>query len=113
MRSNAPPRFMLDASTTRASDALAGATPYLRLFALARGGTALAKGALAAHRLLAGGDSDPVLPGRIATARFFAENIASQRRRHSNSKSRAARARSMPARVSLANDDRRCPNVRI
>jgi len=68
--------FMLDAGATRPEDALAGATPYLRLFALARGGTALAKGALAAHRLALLGDSDPALPARIATARFFAETIA-------------------------------------
>jgi len=68
--------FMLDAAATRPEDALAGATPYLRLFALARGGTALAKGALAAHRLALLGDSDPALPARIATARFFAETIA-------------------------------------
>lgn len=68
--------FMLDASTTRVGDALAGATPYLRLFALARGGTALARGALAAHRLSRAGDSDRTLAARIATARFFAENIA-------------------------------------
>ena len=57
-------------------DALAGATPYLRLFAYARGGTALARGALAAHRLSLAGNSDSALPARIATARFFAENIA-------------------------------------
>ncbi len=68
--------FMLDASTTRVGDALAGATPYLRLFAYARGGTALARGALAAHRLSAAGNSNSTLPARIATARFFAENIA-------------------------------------
>jgi alkylation response protein AidB-like acyl-CoA dehydrogenase len=68
--------FMLDAAATRPEDALAGATPYLRLFAFARGGTALAKGALAAHRLALLGDSDPALPARIATARFFAETIA-------------------------------------
>jgi acyl-CoA dehydrogenase len=68
--------FMLDAAATRPEDVLAGATPYLRLFALARGGTALAKGALAAHRLALLGDSDPALPARIATARFFAETIA-------------------------------------
>ena len=67
---------MLDASTTRQNDALAGATPYLRLFAIARGGTALARGALAAHRLSLMGNSDSALPARIATARFFAENIA-------------------------------------
>ena len=45
--------------------ALAGATPYLRLFALARGGTLLAKGAAQ------GGDAR-----RAAIARFFARNIA-------------------------------------
>ena len=69
--------FLLEASKTRPNDALAGATPYLRLFALARGGTALAKGALAAQRLSAAGSRDPALAARIATARFFAENIAS------------------------------------
>jgi acyl-CoA dehydrogenase len=68
--------FMLEASATRPQDALAGATPYLRLFALARGGTALGRGALAAHRLLSAGNSDPALLERVATARFFAENIA-------------------------------------
>jgi alkylation response protein AidB-like acyl-CoA dehydrogenase len=56
--------------------ALAGATPYLRLFGLARGGTALAQAALAAHRQRAGGDADQALAGRIAIARFFAEHIA-------------------------------------
>ena len=68
--------FLLEASKTRPNDALAGATPYLRLFALALGGTALAKGALAAQRLPAAGSRDPALAARIATARFFAENIA-------------------------------------
>ncbi len=52
--------------------ALAGATPYLRLFALAAGGCMLADEALAALRLAGGADA----PGRIATVRFFAENIA-------------------------------------
>ncbi|HWB46298.1 MAG TPA: acyl-CoA dehydrogenase [Hyphomicrobiaceae bacterium] len=50
--------------------ALAGATPYLRLFGLASGGVYLARGALAAARN--GGQAQP-----IAVARFFAENIAS------------------------------------
>jgi len=68
--------FVLDASTTRPNDALAGATPYLRLFAYARGGTALARGALAAHRLSLASTSDSASSARIATARFFAENIA-------------------------------------
>jgi 3-(methylsulfanyl)propanoyl-CoA dehydrogenase len=50
--------------------AMAGATPYLRLFGLASGGIYLARGALAAAR--DGGQVEP-----IAIARFFAENIAS------------------------------------
>ena len=49
--------------------ALAGATPYLRLFGLASGGAYLARGALAAAR-----DGDASNP--IALARFFAENLA-------------------------------------
>jgi hypothetical protein len=45
--------------------ALAGATPYLRLFALAAGGAYLARAALADRT-----------PERIALCRFFAENMA-------------------------------------
>ncbi|WP_406873791.1 acyl-CoA dehydrogenase [Aminobacter sp. P9b] len=48
----------------RTDDALAGATPYLRLFALAAGGAYLARAALA--------DGDA---GRVALCRFFAENL--------------------------------------
>jgi alkylation response protein AidB-like acyl-CoA dehydrogenase len=51
--------------------ALAGATPYLRLFGLAAGGCLLAKEALAARRLGDGVDAD----GRVSLARFFAENL--------------------------------------
>ncbi|RLP25143.1 acyl-CoA dehydrogenase family protein [Mesorhizobium sp. YM1C-6-2] len=51
----------------RTDDALAGATPYLRLFALAAGGAHLARAALA--------DGDA---GRIALCRFFAENLLSE-----------------------------------
>jgi butyryl-CoA dehydrogenase len=69
--------FMLKALRGNApEDALAGATPYLRLFALAQGGAALAEMALAAHTAIRGGDADPAHAGRIATCRFFAENIA-------------------------------------
>ncbi len=56
--------------------ALAGATPYLKLFGLAAGGAYLADTALAARDKMAKGDTDPLHPARIATARFFAENIA-------------------------------------
>jgi len=52
--------------------ALAGATPYLRLFGYATGGCLLAKEALAAMRL--GGDA----AAKVAVARFFAENFAVQ-----------------------------------
>lgn len=69
--------YMLERGRDSPNEALAGAAPYLRLFGLALGGTTLAKGALAAHRLEAAGDVDPSFPARIATARFFAENIAS------------------------------------
>jgi acyl-CoA dehydrogenase len=50
---------------------LAGATPYLRLFAVAAGSALLAEEALAALKL-----SSAVAAARVAIARFFAENIA-------------------------------------
>jgi alkylation response protein AidB-like acyl-CoA dehydrogenase len=53
--------------------ALAGATPYLRLFGNAAGGCMLADEALTALRLA---DGDPA--ARVALARFFAENVAVQ-----------------------------------
>jgi hypothetical protein len=53
--------------------ALAGATPYLRLFGNAAGGCMLADEALAALRL---GDGEPAM--RVAIARYFAENLAVQ-----------------------------------
>jgi butyryl-CoA dehydrogenase len=63
-------------SSNAQGEALAGATPYLRLFALAQGGAALAEMALAAQAQVAAGDADPAHAGRIALCRFFAENIA-------------------------------------
>jgi acyl-CoA dehydrogenase len=59
----------------RTDAALAGATPYLRLFGLVRGGSALAEMALAAGAAMARGDNDPAQPGRIALCRFFAESL--------------------------------------
>jgi hypothetical protein len=49
--------------------AMAGATPYLRLFGLAAGGVYLARGALIAAR-------DGSQAQAIALPRFFAENLA-------------------------------------
>ena len=56
--------------------ALAGATPYLRLFGLAGGGGMLAEEALAALRL--GDGANAGAAGRVALARFFAEALAVQ-----------------------------------
>ena len=65
--------WLLGALGKNTDDALAGATPYLRLFGNAAGGCMLASEALAALRLSEG---EPA--SRIAIARFFAENIAVQ-----------------------------------
>ncbi|MGY2047219.1 acyl-CoA dehydrogenase [Methylobacterium sp. JK268] len=69
--------FLLRAlRSNRPEEALAGATPYLRLFGLAEGGARLAQAALAAQRAASEGDTDPAHPSRVALARFFAENLA-------------------------------------
>jgi hypothetical protein len=62
--------WLLGLDSKDADTALAGASPYLRLFGLATGGCYLAQQALAALRL--GEDAQ----ARVALARFFAENIA-------------------------------------
>jgi len=64
--------WLLAALGKEADAALAGASPYLRLFGLATGGCLLAKEALAALRR--GGDG----AARLAVTRFFAENFAVQ-----------------------------------
>ncbi len=66
--------------SNRPDEALAGATPYLRLFGLAQGGTCLAQAALAANAAVKDGATDPAHPARIALARFFAENLATASR---------------------------------
>jgi acyl-CoA dehydrogenase len=62
--------WLLGRLDSDAESALAGASPYLRLFGTATGGCLLAQQALAALRL--GDDAAP----RLALARFFAENVA-------------------------------------
>jgi 3-(methylthio)propanoyl-CoA dehydrogenase len=61
-------------------DALAGATPYLRLSGLVIGGWLLARSALAASRLLgdAGGSDVIFLRAKIGTARFYTEQLLPQ-----------------------------------
>ena len=59
------------------TDALAGATPYLRLFGLVIGGWLLARSALAASRLAhdASGPDATFLQDKIGTARFYAGQL--------------------------------------
>jgi acyl-CoA dehydrogenase len=64
--------WLLDRLDKDTEQALAGASPYLRLFGVTTGGCLLAQQALAALRL--GPDAAP----RIALARFFAENFSVQ-----------------------------------
>jgi butyryl-CoA dehydrogenase len=60
------------------NDALAGATPYARLFGLVAGTAYLAEAAQASRLSMATGNDDPAHLARIAIARFFAENILPQ-----------------------------------
>jgi hypothetical protein len=66
-------RWLLERVASAPNDALAGATPYLRLFGSTLGGCMLAGEALAAK---ANGEADP--QRYVAVARFFAENITVQ-----------------------------------
>jgi acyl-CoA dehydrogenase len=68
-------RWLLERVTSAPNDALAGATPYLRLFGSTLGGCMLAAEALAA-RNAGDGVSEP--ERYVTLARFFAENIAVQ-----------------------------------
>jgi 3-(methylthio)propanoyl-CoA dehydrogenase len=57
-------------------DALAGATPYLRMFGTVTGGWLLARSALAAQRRLSEGSGDKAFnEAKVVTARFYAEQL--------------------------------------
>jgi alkylation response protein AidB-like acyl-CoA dehydrogenase len=61
---------------SNSSDALSGATAFLRLFGNVTAGFYLAKGALAAQARLSDGDPDEAfLTARIGLARFFARDV--------------------------------------
>ena len=72
--------WILSSGRADPNGALAGATPYLRLFGLVVGGWLMARSALAASRLLRGtSGSDAVfLREKIGTARFYAEQLLPQ-----------------------------------
>ena len=68
-------KWLLERVTSKPNDALAGATPYLRLFGSTLGGCMLAGEALAA-RDAGDGHGDP--QRYVTLARFFAENMTVQ-----------------------------------
>src|SRR5207237_10493631 len=67
-------KWLLERVASAPNDALAGATPYLRLFGSTLGGCMLAGEALAAKANGEAGDAQRY----VALARFFAENITVQ-----------------------------------
>ncbi len=66
-------RQMLGWLASDRQSALAGASPYLRLFGIVLGGACLAKAGLAAQALAAEGNSTEL--ARVGVARFFAEKL--------------------------------------
>jgi acyl-CoA dehydrogenase len=66
-------RWLLERVNSAPNEALAGATPYLRLFGATLGGCVLANEALAARSL---GEADP--QRYVMLARYFAENVSVQ-----------------------------------
>ncbi len=72
-------KWLLGAMADDPNSAAAGAAPYLRMFGLTVGGYLIAKGGLAAARLAGEPDADgPFFAGRIATARFYGEQLLPQ-----------------------------------
>lgn len=67
-------KWLLQRLPSQPNDALAGATPYLRLFGSALGGCMLASEALAARTMEGIGDAQRY----VTLARFFAENVTVQ-----------------------------------
>ena len=69
-------RWLLTHGADDPNEALAGATPYLRLFGVVAGGWVMARQALAAAALLESGTGDDgFLRAKVATACFYAEQL--------------------------------------
>jgi alkylation response protein AidB-like acyl-CoA dehydrogenase len=67
------------ARATDPNDALAAATPYLRMVGTVTGGWLMARAALEAGRRLKAGDGEPAfLEAKLATARFYCEQLLPQ-----------------------------------
>lgn len=71
--------WLLDAAAENKIDAIAGATPYLRLFGTVAGGAMLARSALrATESIEAGSGDEAVLVDKLVVARFYAEQVLPQ-----------------------------------
>ena len=81
-RSSARPRWLLGPPHDDLDTALAGATPYLRLFALAAGGALLAEEALAAARMPATAPTPPAASPSPASSRRISRSSAARPRAH-------------------------------
>ncbi|MEY2421202.1 MAG: 3-(methylsulfanyl)propanoyl-CoA dehydrogenase [Acidimicrobiaceae bacterium] len=67
--------WLLEHGATDPNNALAAATPYLRMFGLVAGGWVMARQAIAARRL---GVDDPFNEAKLETARFYLEELLPQ-----------------------------------
>ncbi|MCK9382214.1 MAG: acyl-CoA dehydrogenase [Sulfuritalea sp.] len=56
-------------------DVAVGAVPFLKLMGIVSGGWMMARAALVAQGKIAGGDTDPFFPAKIATAHFYADHV--------------------------------------
>lgn len=71
--------WMLKAGGSDIQSALAGATPYLRMFSLVTAGWVMARQALAAKTMIERGEGDAAyLRSKIITAQFFCEQVLPQ-----------------------------------
>jgi len=69
-------RNIMELGLAEPSNALAGATPYLRMFSLVTAGWLMARQAVVATAALEAGSGDTdVLRGKVETARFFCEQL--------------------------------------
>ena len=71
-------QWLLQAAAENQLDALASATPYLKLFGTVAGGAMLARSALRAMEALSDGTKDTLLTDKIRVARFYAEQVLPQ-----------------------------------
>jgi alkylation response protein AidB-like acyl-CoA dehydrogenase len=70
--------WLLDGASENQISAMAGATPYLKLFGTVAGGAMMARAALRATEAIAEGAEDALLADKVVVARFYAEQILPQ-----------------------------------